>query len=216
MPSILYLEDDKLLAQSVIDELEDAEYSVTWTPSSDEVVELTFENSYDIYLFDVNVEGENGFELLKSLRESGDTTPTLFITSLNQIQNIKEGFSVGADDYIKKPFDLDELLIRIEAKLPQSKKFQLSENFIVDVANQTIQNSESEATLPSKEFAILHYFLINKGELSSAEEIINEIYPDKPISLATFRTYIKNIKRHIEGVATIENVKGVGYRLKVL
>lgn len=213
--NILYLEDDALLAQSVIDELEDASYNVTWTPSSEEVVELTFSNSYDLYLFDVNVEGMSGFELLKSLRESGDKTATIFITSLNQIQSLKEGFSVGADDYIKKPFDLDELLVRIEAKMPQTSQIVLSKKFSIDLQSHQIITEQKSTTLPSKEFSILHFFTRHLNELFSAESIIDELY-EEPISLATFRTYIKNLKRHLEGVAVIENVKGVGYRLRVL
>lgn len=212
---ILYLEDDELLAQSVIDELEDASYEVTWTPSSEEVIELTFNHSYDLYLFDVNVEGMNGFELLKSLRESGDKTPSIFITSLNQIQSLKEGFSVGADDYIKKPFDLDELLVRIEAKLPQTSNLILSKNLSLDLQNHQVITPNAHTTLPSKEFYILHFFASHIEELFSAESIIDELY-EEPISLATFRTYIKNLKRHLEGVGVIENVKGVGYRLRVL
>jgi len=212
---ILYLEDDELLAQSVIDELEDASYKVTWTPSSQEVIELTFTHSYDLYLFDVNVEGMNGFELLKSLRESGDKTASIFITSLNQIQSLKEGFSVGADDYIKKPFDLDELLVRIEAKMPQTSNLILSKQLSLDLPNHQIITPKSSTTLPSKEFSILHFFATHIEELFSAESIIDELY-EEPISLATFRTYIKNLKRHLEGVGVIENVKGVGYRLRVL
>ena len=212
---ILYLEDDALLAQSVIDELEDASYEVTWTPSSDEVIELTFNNHYDLYLFDVNVEGMSGFELLKSLRDSGDTTATIFITSLNQIQDLKEGFKIGANDYIKKPFDLDELLIRIEAKLPKTSQLQLSKNCSLDIQNHQITTPKESITLRTKEFEILHFFATHLGELFSAEHIINELY-EEPISLATFRTYIKNLKRHLEDVCLIENVKGVGYRLRVL
>ena len=212
---ILYLEDDALLAQSVIDELEEASYRVTWTPSSDEAAELSFANHYDLYLFDVNVEGMSGFELLKSLRESGDRTAAIFITSLNQMQNLKEGFSVGADDYIKKPFDLDELLIRIEAKLPQTSLLTLSKKLSLDLQSHQLIKDSERITLPSKEFAILHFFASHLEQLHSADEIIAELY-EEPISIATFRTYIKNLKRHLESVALIENVKGVGYRLRVL
>ncbi len=213
---ILYLEDDALLAQSVIDELEDASYSVTWVQESDEVIDLTFLTRFKLYLFDVNVPGMNGFELLKSLREAGDRTPALFITSRNQIEDIKQGFKVGADDYIKKPFDLNELLIRIEAKIETSSALYLSKDFSIDAQSLTITCKNSSQVIPAKEFAILSYLCSHQDQLISAETMIDELYEDTPISVATFRTYIKNLKRHIEGCAVVENVKGVGYRLRVL
>ncbi len=213
---ILYLEDDTLLAQSVIDELEDASYSVRWVQESDEVIELTYETRFKLYLFDVNVPGINGFELLKSLRESGDRTPALFITSRNQVEDIQKGFKVGADDYIKKPFDLNELLIRIEAKIPNSSALHLSKEFSIDALNLTITCKNSSQIIPAKEFDVLSFLCDHQEQLVSAETMIDELYEDAPISIATFRTYIKNLKRHIEGCAVIENVKGVGYRLRVL
>ena len=213
---ILFLEDDSLIAQSVIEELEYASYSVKWVQESDEVIDASFEDSFKLYLFDVNVPGMNGFELLKSLRESGDTTPTLFVTSLNQLQDIKKGFEVGADDYIKKPFDLDELLIRIEAKMPKKGMMQLSANFSIDNTNYTLLCKEKLHTLPLKEFEVLEYLSTHLGQLQSAQDIIDALYEESNLSLATLRTYIKNIKRHIEGCAIIENVRGVGYRLKIL
>ncbi len=213
---ILYLEDDILLAQSVKEELEEASYRVTWVRESEDVLNATFERSFSLYLFDVNVNGMNGFELLESLRESGDTTPALFITSRNQINDIKKGFGAGADDYIKKPFDLNELLVRIEAKMPQTSRYHLSQCFSMDAATLTITCHDVSQVIPAREFAILEYLYRNNNRLVSAETIIDALYDDIPISVSTFRTYIKNIKRHIQGCATVENVKGVGYRLRIL
>jgi len=213
---ILFLEDDTLIAQSVIEELEYASYSVKWVQESDEAVDASFEQTFKLYLFDVNVPGMNGFELLKSLRESGDTTPALFVTSLNQLQDIKKGFEVGADDYIKKPFDLDELLIRIEAKMPSQGTLKLSNSFSIDNTNYSLLCHEKLITLPPKEFAVLEFLSTRKEQLHSSQEIIDALYEDANVSLATLRTYIKNIKRYIEGCGVIENVRGVGYRLKIL
>jgi DNA-binding response OmpR family regulator len=212
---ILYLEDDVLLAQSIIEELEYASYSVMWVRESDEAIEASYSNSFKLYLFDVNVPGINGFELLKSLRESGDLTPTLFITSRNQIKDMKEGFRVGADDYIKKPFDLDELFIRIEAKMPSDDALYLSPDFSIDIKNYTLSCKKKVITLSLKEFGVLRYFFERVDQLNETEAIIDYLY-EEPISIATFRTYVKNIKRYIDGCGVIENVKGVGYRLRII
>jgi DNA-binding response OmpR family regulator len=216
MKNILLLEDDALLAASVVDELEEAGYGVTWVQESDEAAEAAWDDPFSLYLFDVNVPGISGFELLASLRESGDRTPALFMTSRNQVDDIRAGFSAGADDYIKKPFDPEELLVRIEAKLPADGRVALSKTFSVDPTNFSITCGTRNETLPAKEFALLEFFVGRPAQLIAPEAIIDELYPENPISIATFRTYIKNLKRHVEGCAVIENVKGVGYRFKLL
>ncbi len=216
MHTILLLEDDALLAESVIDELEEAGYGVTWVQESDEAAEAAWDVSFSLYLFDVNVPGISGFELLAQLRESGDRTPALFLTSRNQVDDLRAGFASGADDYVTKPFDPEVLLVRIEAKLPKSGLKAVSRQLEVDTQNLYIRCRGEEERLPAKEFALLEFFLSREGQLSSPEAIIDELYPENPISIATFRTYIKNLKRHIEGCAVIENVKGVGYRFKLL
>lgn len=212
---ILLLEDDTLLAQSVIDELEDAGFHVTWASESQEVLDLTYEEHYELYLFDVNVPGISGFELLGELRQSGDRTPAIFMTSRNQIDDIRDGFGSGADDYIKKPFDLDELLIRIESKLPVRSQTQLSRFFSIDPAAHSLTCKEKTLKLPAKEFEMLRYFIEYEQQVLETDDLMEVLY-ESTISIATFRTYIKNLKRHIEGCGVIENIKGVGYRFKLL
>jgi len=216
MTDILFLEDDKLLAQSVVEELEDASYSVKWVQEGDEAAQISYDNKYYLYLFDVNVPGINGFELLSQLRKSGDMTPAIFLTSKNQINDLRKGFEVGAADYIKKPFDLHELLIRIESKMPKKSKVNLSVNLAIEASTCRIICKGVEKKLPLKEFQLLEYFCKNQDLFLSPYEIISAIYGDTTISIATFRTYIKNIKRHLEGCVEIENMKGVGYRFKLL
>ena len=214
---ILFLEDDKNLAKSIIEELEDVPYLVSWVSSSNDAAELSYETKFDLYLFDVNVDGDmNGFELLEALRESGDKTPALFLTSLNQIQDLKKGFKAGANDYIKKPFDLDELLLRIESKLPQNTYINLSKNFAINSEQNLLVCNGTEKHIPTKEFAILKFLCEYTDQIIGAQNIIENLYGEHPIAPATFRTYIKNIKRHIDGCAVIENIKGVGYRFKLL
>ncbi len=213
--NILLLEDDTLLAESVIDELEDEGYDVTWAQESQAVIDITFTSRFNLYLFDVNVPGMSGFDLLSSLRESGDTTPAIFMTSLNQLKDLREGFRVGADDYIKKPFDLDELLIRVASKLPKTSIMQLSKNFSINPESYQVTCKDITHNLPFKEFELLRYFIKHKEQLLEVDKIIDE-FNEATISIATLRTYIKNLKRHVEGCALIENIKGVGYRFRLL
>ena len=199
----------------MIDELEDAHYDVTWASESSEVLDFTYETSFSLYLFDVNVPGMNGFELLDSLRQSADHTPAIFMTSRNQIEDLREGFSVGADDYIKKPFDIDELLIRVASKLPQLSKTQLSAIFSIEMDGYTITCRDKTSTIAAKEFKLLQHFIKHESQLLQTYDILEAIF-ESEISIATFRTYIKNLKRHIGECGVIENIKGVGYRFKLL
>ena len=178
-------------------------------------MDITYKERFDLYLFDVNVPGMNGFELLRVLRESGDGTAAIFMTSRNQIDDLRNGFDAGADDYIKKPFDADELLIRISSKLPQQKLTRLSATFTIDPDSYIVTCKNTGNKLPPKEFGLLRYFVEHRDQLLETDRIMEE-FTTSDISIATFRTYIKNLKRHIEGCALIENIKGVGYRFTLL
>lgn len=114
---LLILEDDKLFNETLQDFLEEEGFNVAFALDPYSALELTYEQKFDLYLFDVNLPYETGFSLLKKLRDSGDTTPTIFLTSREDKLSLREGFHVGADDYMKKPIDLDELLLRINALL---------------------------------------------------------------------------------------------------
>ena len=104
---ILLLEDDTILAQTMVQILEEENYEVTLVNDGEEVLTETYENKFDLYLFDVNVPSLNGMETLKLLRDAEDVTPTFFITALIDIESTLKGFNCGCDDYIKKPFDID-------------------------------------------------------------------------------------------------------------
>ena len=213
---ILLLEDDKDLNLSIQEELEDNSYNVISAFNSDEAIDLTYSQKFDLYLFDVNVPGISGFELLKELRQSGDTTPCIFLTSKNEIDDIKKGFEVGADDYIKKPFDFDELLIRIEAKLPKTNNEIISNKLAINPNNYALIIDNKEIILAKKEFEILHLLIKNKDNIIETFDIIDQLYQDETISISTFRVYIKKLKKYIDGVGVIENIRGVGYRFKAL
>ena len=203
------------MAQSVIDELEESGYNISWACEADEVFDFTYKNKFDLYLFDVNVPGMNGFDILKLLRDGADNTPTIFMTSRNQIDDLKSGFDAGACDYIKKPFDIDELMIRIESKLPISKEIKYTKKFSLESKEYTIKCFDKIATLPLKEFKLLEYFISYDSQLVETNTIIEDVF-ESTITVATLRTYIKNLKKDIYNCATIENVKGVGYRFKFL
>ena len=114
---ILLLENDKTLHNSLKAYLEMEDFDVESAFDADEAYELTYKSTFDLYIFDVNLLGkESGFDVLKALRDSGDNTPAIYITALTDIRSMTKGFNAGADDYIKKPFDPEELVLRIKSR----------------------------------------------------------------------------------------------------
>jgi len=114
---ILLLEDDTLLLQTLQELLESEGYAVTSVACGNDAIDASYEDSFDLYVFDINVPDMNGLELLESLRNADDNTPAIFISALIDLQSISKAFEIGAEDYLKKPFFPEELLLRVNAKL---------------------------------------------------------------------------------------------------
>jgi len=209
---ILLLEDDRLFGETLVDFLENEGYDVVHCRESKEAIEATYERSFDLYLLDVNVPDMNGFELLKLLRESGDDTAAIYITSARDKEALAEGFGSGADDYMKKPIDLDELILRIEAQLRRTmspKKVEVGE-FLFDMERLVLYRGDEPVSLPKKLAELLGLFLRNRGEVVSTEEILREIYGDDSPGTGALRVYINKLKQ-LFGKDAIVNIRGVGY-----
>ncbi len=212
---VLFLEDDQLLGETVYEDLQDAGFFVDWVKDGDEVAEICYSHRYDLYLFDVNVPGISGFDLLTSLRQSGDDTPAIFLTARGEINDLRVGFDCGADDYVIKPFDMQTLLIRIEAKI-KDERLIVSRHLLLDREQYTLIVNDKPYRLAKKEFEILEYFITHKKRIISKDEIITELYEEEFISDTTFRVYIKQLNSHLGGYAKLVNVRGVGYRFEIL
>ena len=210
MYKILLLEDDLNLRETIEEELEDEGFNITSTDKSDEVIDLTYEEKFDLYLFDVNVIGMNGFKLLEALREAGDETPTIFLTSKNKTTDVIEGFDVGASDYLKKPFDIDELIARMFRFLKKKKSYTITEDIKYLPESYEVVKQGRNILLNQKDAQILEYFLNHKNQIISKEQILDDVYEGEYITDSTFRGYIKKIKSAI-GDEHLRNIRGQGY-----
>jgi len=213
---ILLLEDDLILSEVIAEHLEYYNYNVTSTYNGIEAENILFEEKFDLLLLDVNVPLLNGFELLKGLRESGNETPVIFITSLNTSKDVLEGFELGANDYLKKPFEMLELKARIDNikrhfKIDDKTLFQINEKISYNFARYSINIDGKEERLSKKEGDFLAYFLHNRSKVISTDELMVNVwsYDSSPTS-ATIRTYIKNLRRLL-GEEMISTIRGVGY-----
>ena len=213
---ILLLEDDLMLSEVIVEHLEDYGYELTAVYDGIEAEDLLFEEKFDLLLLDVNVPLLNGFELLKSLRDAGNVTPAIFITSMNSSQNVSEGFELGANDYLKKPFEMIELKARIENikrqfKIDASDVLEISSKLTYDTARNILKVEDKEVKLSKKEGEFLAYFLHHRGEVLSSENLMVNVWSyDTSPSSATLRTYIKTLRKHL-GEECISTVRGMGY-----
>jgi DNA-binding response OmpR family regulator len=212
-PKILLLEDDQLFNETLQDFLEEEGYTISNALDPYSALDLTYEENFDLYLFDVNLPYESGFDLLKKLRDSGDKTPTIFITSREDKESLKEGFLSGGDDYIKKPIDLDELVLRVDAilrRLSRSKKVDIKEYTINTIEKQIYKNGQ-KIDSSKKVIELLLLFISSNGEVILIDEIKQTLWAtNQEASDGSIRVYITQLKKLFPN--NIENIRGVGYR----
>jgi len=205
---ILLLEDDPLLGKTLKKFLEKNSFEVVWAKNGEEAETFSYNETFLLYLFDINVPLYNGDDLLLDLRDSGDRTPCLLISALIDIKSITKGFQSGADDYIKKPFDPQELLVRIQAKtamLQESIKYGEYELFLT---TQNITYKGEEYLLSHTQKNIFIALLKNYPNLVIKEELL--LFLESQNSLA-LRVNITKLKQKL--AVDIQNVRGVGYKL---
>ena len=219
MYKILILEDDDLFASTLEDFLSDEGFEVDIAKDGEECLELNFKKNYDLYIFDINVPKINGLDLLEQLRQSDDNTPTIFLTSYKDKDTLHDAFLKGCDDYLKKPADLDELILRIKALLKRNKKqfkvIDLSNNFTFNPSTKRVYENEVDLNLPIKVLDLIELFLENKGEIVTKNMIISKLWTtQEEYSEGSIRVYINQIKK-ILGKDTISNIKGIGYKIEL-
>jgi DNA-binding response OmpR family regulator len=212
--SVLLLEDDLLLGETLTDLLEEEGYEVRLCRNGQEALDATYGGRYDLYLLDINVPQIDGVTLLSELRAAEDSTPAIFLTSYTEKAKRQEGFSSGADDYITKPFDNDELLWRIEALLRRSGKHgPCSGRLCLDSEHHTVMLEGRALELTKKEYDLLVLLMQHSGKTVTKAMIESVLWSSgEEASDGALRVYINRIKQLI-GAEMIENVRGVGYRL---
>ena len=211
--NILLLEDDRLYSETLKDFLEDEGFSVDVALDPYSAYDLAYEKDYDLYLFDINLPFENGIEALKSLKQSGDKTPTIFITSRDDKASLLDGFRAGADDYIKKPIDLDELIVRINAVSKRNNsdsKITLGE-YTLDLQAKEILHKGKPLKLGYKIFLLLELLVKNSNKAVSFEDIYETLWGKEEPNQATIRVYMVKLKKLFPNA--IEAVRGYGYIL---
>ncbi len=215
---ILLLEDEYSLRLSVQELLEESGYIVDGFSDGDAAMDAIFTSSYDLLLLDVNVPGIGGFELLDEVRKNGIDTPAIFITSYTEIDNLERGYNLGCNDYIKKPFDLTELRLRVATALKQNMPksnnniIDLSEGYQYDTSNFTLKYNDNIVQLSKTEKMILDLFVKHKNKIVTTEMITEYVWEDF-VDPANVRVQINNLRKKLHK-NLITNIRGVGYKLE--
>lgn len=214
---ILLLEDDIGFGSSLEDFLSESGYHVIWAQDGEKAYEIAYETNFDLFLFDINVPSISGLNLLAEIRKLGNNTPTIFITSFKDLKTVKQAFANGCDDYLKKPFDIDELLLRIEAL---AKRIGICNDYIsfpngyqFNTIEQQVLLNGKPFHLTTKELELFNLLLKHKNRIVLKNQIINALWAyDEEYSDGSLRVYINKIKK-IVGNDALVNIKGQGYKL---
>ena len=222
---ILLIEDEAKIAEFVIKGLTQAGYEVDHVGDGASGLAVILEAQHDLVILDVMLPKLNGFDLLRQLREDGNTMPVIILSAKVDLPDRLLGFEIGADDYLPKPFFVEELIARIRAvmnrKVPEQVQHMSSHHLTLDVVNRKAQWHEVSAILSQREFSLLAYLMRSPGHIYSRQQILKHVWeinfdPEtNVVDVCVRRIKTKLSRNSNEHSSPIESVRGVGYRLKV-
>lgn len=221
MIKILLVEDDLSLSNSIFDFLDNFADVMQVFDGEEGLYEVE-SGVYDLILLDLMLPEKGGFQVLKELREQGITTPVLIMTAKESLDDKGHGFELGADDYLTKPFYLEELKMRIQALLKRSGKFNdntLSyHELTADTSTNTTTVNGEKVELLGKEFDLLVYFLQNQNVILPKSQIFDRIWGfDSDTTISVVEVYVSKIRKKLKGTSFAKNLqtlRSVGYILK--
>ena len=211
MARILLLEDDPVLGESLQELLTRNGYETLWVTDGETAADTVYEQRFDLYLLDINVPLLNGFDLLGALREAEDRTPAIFISALRDIASMTKGFACGAEDYLKKPFDIDELLLRIKARTRSLGGILRYGALTYDPADGSVTREGKPVDLGEIRQEVFRLLVTNIGKTIDKTQLYELL--EHPSDQA-LRFHMSRLKHQL-GIE-ITNVRGVGYRLEAL
>ncbi|MGT2932738.1 response regulator transcription factor [Streptococcus catagoni] len=221
MIKILLVEDDLSLSNSIFDFLDDFA-DVLQVFDGDEGLYEAESGVYDLILLDLMLPEKNGFEVLKEIREKDIKTPVLIMTAKESIDDKGHGFNLGADDYLTKPFYLEELKMRIQALLKRTGKINSNQlnfgNIAINLDQNLVLIDGKEVELLGKEYELLIYLLQNQNVILPKTQIFDRIWGfDSDTTISVVEVYVSKIRKKLKGtdfVANLQTLRSVGYILK--
>ena len=219
---ILVVEDQKDLNEIIVRKLTNEHYSVDTCFDGDDALDFIRCAEYDVIIMDIMLPGTTGIGVLKEMRSAGKKTPVLLLTALGTVEDRVAGLDAGADDYLVKPFDFDELMARIRAIIrrggDRADNVMTLGDLTIDPESRTVTRAGSEISLTAKEFDILEYLMQNKGKVLSRDKLSNHIWNyDYDGGSNVIDVYMYHLRKKIDAgfdEKRIVTVKGAGYIIK--
>ena len=220
---ILIVEDEKMLAEILSDTLSDRNFDVHLAYDGIHALEAIKKESFDVIVSDVMMPNLDGYSLAKKLRNEGCNTPILFITALSATEDVVKGFETGGNDFLKKPFAIDELIVRVKALAGRAEVMDTQETSYVigeyefNPSSKELTIRGEQTTLAAREAAVLVRLCRRRGHVVEASELLKELWgDDNYFNLRSLNVYITRLRNHLKADPTveIESVRGVGYLLK--
>lgn len=211
---VLLLEDEYMLRVSITEFLNDLGYEVVGFSNGEKAFDAIYETRFDLYLLDVNVPGMSGFELLRALRKEGNKTPAIFLTSMVNVNDLQEGYKSGCCDYIRKPFDLTELQLRIMHALKShyhdgENTIDFGGGLVYDTEHFSLNHNDKAIALSKTEKEIFAVLLKHTNQIVSVEMFQDEIWGEY-VDPANIRVQINNLRKKLP-LDIIQNRRGLGY-----
>ncbi len=219
---ILLVEDEKRLADAIEYILKKNKYIVDVISNGEDGLDYSLSNVYDLIILDIMLPKLNGIEILKNIRKNKLDIPVLFLTAKTTIQDKIQAFNSGADDYLTKPFETEELLLRVRAMLRRKKEIIEStisfSDLILNLENYTLSCNDKTVSLSLKEFHIMNIFITNNKNTISKEHLIEKIWGfEKDVEYNNVEVYISYLRKKLASINSkvkIKTFRGIGYYLE--
>lgn len=220
---LLLIEDDKKLSAAVSRQLEKQGYQTDLCDSGENALYYLTQTIYDVIILDRMLPVLDGLTILEIIRKKGITTPVIMVTALNGISDRIDGLDAGADDYLVKPFAIEELSARIRALTRRPQTIQSGtilhfSNLILDCTNKLLSTAFGSCSLSKKETELLEFFIRNKGQTLERDQLLSRVWgPDSFVTTGNLDNYISFLRRRLKLVQSscqITTIHGIGYRLE--
>ena len=222
--SILVVEDDVKISRFLELELRHEGYDVERAFDGREGLEKALAKGYDTILLDLMLPKMSGIEVCRRIRNEGDHTPIIMLTAKDDVMDKVTGLDVGADDYMTKPFAIEELLARIRVAINRQRRMDGDEDLLrrgeltIDQSAHSVKYGDETVELTAREFALLQYLMQNKNQVLSRDKILNEVwgfdYMGETNVVDVYISYLRNKIDQRFNTALIETVRGVGYVIR--
>ena len=220
---ILIVEDEQMLAEILSDTLSDRNFDVRIANDGLQALEIVRNDRFDVIVSDIMMPNFDGYSLARKLRNEGYGMPILFLTARSATEDVVKGFETGGNDFLKKPFAIDELIVRIKA-LAGRLEIRESEETVYKIgsyefipASKALRRDMFETVLPAREAEVLVRLCRNTGKTVNASALLKELWgDDNYFNLRSLNVYITRLRNHFKAddSVEIESVRGVGYKLK--